>query len=200
VSLNGTNDVKRDTTEPEASPIIFTYSVLSNFAQMQIFHVLRRLYSGRAFISKAVRREIKARIGSSYDSAYLSHHTKQQAINEALQEDWMRSPDDGINPDDEVVELRLCMEYKKRFSVGESEAIAIARTRNWVFASDDGTAKRFAKERGIRVTGTLGILNKAVKSNVICSSVANKIYARLIQESCALKLPYQNGISTFLNP
>lgn len=192
--------MKKETTEPEASPIIFAYSVLSNFTQAQIFHVLRRLYADRAFVSKAVRREIKAGIASSCNSASLRNLAKQQAINQVLQEGWVRSPNDELSSDDEVVELRLCMEYRKRFSAGESEAMAIARTRNWVFASDDGTAKRFARERGIRVTGTLGILTKAVKSNVICSSVANKMYSQLIEEGYNLKLSYQNSISSFLNP
>ena len=192
--------MKKENTESEASPIIFDRTVVSNFTQAQILHVLRRLYAGRAFVSKAVRREIKAGIASSCNSASLPNRAKQQAINQALEEGWMRSPNDEVNPDDEVVELRLSIEYRKHFSAGESEAMAIARTRNWVFACDDGRAKRFARERGIRVTGTLGILTKAVKSNVICSSVANKMYAQLIEEGCSLKLPYQNGISSFLNP
>ncbi|WP_017313941.1 hypothetical protein [Mastigocladopsis repens] len=179
--------MKKENTEPEASPIIFDHTVLSNFTLAQILHVLRRLYAGRAFVSKAVRREIQAGTASTCNSASLRNRAKQRAINQALQEGWMRSPDDEVNPDHEIVELRLSMEYRKRFSTGQSEAMAIARTRNWVFASDDGTAKRFARERGIRVTGTLGILTKAVKSNVICSSVANKIYAQLIEEGYSLK-------------
>ncbi len=62
----------------------------------------------------------------------------------------------------EAVELRLTWEYSQRFGAGESEAMAIAHNRSWVFASDDGAARNFAKERGIRLTGTLGILIKHI--------------------------------------
>ncbi|MEQ8462403.1 hypothetical protein [Coleofasciculus sp. E1-EBD-02] len=40
--------------EPEASPIIFDNTVLSNFALVQAFDILRQLYEGRAFICRAV--------------------------------------------------------------------------------------------------------------------------------------------------
>ena len=75
----------------------------------------------------------------------------------------------------------------------------IARTRNWVFASDDGSARRFATERGIRLTGTLGILIKAVKSEILSLSAADAIHARMIDEGYRSPLPYENGISSFIN-
>ncbi|BAY80433.1 hypothetical protein NIES25_69210 (plasmid) [Nostoc linckia NIES-25] len=192
--------MKKENIDPNLSPIIFDNTVLSNFTPAQILHVLRRLYEGRAFVGRAVRREIQVGTANPYNSACLHSRAKLQAVNQAFQEGWMRSPDDEVNPKDEVVELRLSMEYRKDFSPGASEAMAIARNRNWVFASDDGTAKRFARERGIRVTGTLGILAKAVKSNILCSSVANNIQAQLIAEGYNFQLSYQNGISSYLNP
>ncbi|WP_017654871.1 hypothetical protein [Fortiea contorta] len=192
--------MKKENIDPDLSPIIFDSTVLSNFSPAQILHVLRRLYAGRAFIGRAVRREIQVGSASTCNSTYLRTRAKLRAVNQAFQEGWMRSPDDEVNPKDEVIELRLSMEYRKRFSPGESEAMAIARNRNWIFASDDGTAKRFARERGIRVTGTLGILTKAVKSNILCSSVANNIYAQLFEEGYNFQLPYQNDISSHLNP
>lgn len=182
MSLNGKNDVKKEIIDQGLSPIIFDNTALSNFTPAQILHVLKRLYEGRAFVGRAVQRELKVGTGNPCNSDCLRSRAKLQAINQAFQEGWMRSPDDEVNPKDEVVELRLSMEYRKGFNPGVSEAMAIARNRNWVFASDDGKVKRFARERGIRVTGTLGILAKAVKSNVLCSSVANNIQAQLIAE------------------
>lgn len=192
--------MKKAKIDPGLSPIIFDNTVLSNFTPAQILHVLKRLYEGRAFVGRAVQREIQVGTGNPCNSACLRSRAKLQAVNQAFREGWMRLPDDEVNPKDEVVELRLSMEYGKLFSPGASEAMAIARNRNWVFASDDGTAKRFARERGIRVTGTLGILARAVKSNVLCSSVANNIQAQLITEGYNFQSSYQNGISSYLNP
>jgi predicted nucleic acid-binding protein len=192
--------VKSKSTELEASPIIFDNTVLSNFALAQVFDVLQRLYPCRAFIGKAVQREIQAGINSASTSSSLRNRTKLEQINQALDDGWLRSPSDEVNPNDDAVELRLNLEYSQRFGAGESEAMAIARHRNWVFASDDGSARKFAQERDIRLTGTLGILVKAVKSKILCLSIADVIHAQMIDEGYRSPLSYENGISSYLNP
>nr|WP_230968333.1 nuclease [Nostoc sp. WHI] len=131
---------------------------MSNFALSQVFYVLQRLYAGRAFVGKAVQREIQAGINSASTSASLQNRTKLEEINQALDDGWLQTPSDEVNANDDAVELRLTLEYSQRFGAGESEAMTIARNRNWVFACDDGIARNFAKEREIRLTGTLGIL------------------------------------------
>ncbi|MGH8000725.1 MAG: nuclease [Brasilonema sp.] len=192
--------MKSKSTEQEASPIIFDNTVLSNFALTQVFYVLQRLYAGRAFVGKAVQREIQAGINSASKSASLKNRTKLEEINQALDDGWLQTPPDEVNPNDDAVELRLTLEYSQRFGAGESEAMAIARNRNWVFASDDGAARNFAKERGIRLTGTLGILVKAVKSKILCLSLADVIHAQMVDEGYRSPLSYENGISSYLNP
>lgn len=190
--------MKSNSIEPEWSPIIFDNTVLSNFALAQVFYVLKMLYSGRAFVGKAVQCEIIAGIESANDSCFSSR-TKLQEINQALQEGWMKTPSDDINPNDEAVELQLTLEYSKRFGAGESEAMGIAHNRNWVFASDDGAARKCAKERGIRLTGSIGILVKAVKSKFLSLSVADTVHARMIDEGYHSPLSSENGISIYLN-
>lgn len=192
--------MKSKSTEPEASPIIFDNTVLSNFALSQVFYVIHWLYAGRAFVGKAVQREIQAGINSASTSARLQNRTKLEEINQALDDGWLQTPSDEVNPNDDAVELRLTLEYSQRFGAGESEAMAIARNRNWVFASDDGAARNFAKERGIRLTGTLGILVKAVKNQILCLSLADAIHAHMIDEGYRSPLSYENGISSYLNP
>lgn len=187
------------TLEAEPSLVIFDNTVLSNFALVQAFDVLRRLYAGRAFICRAVQREIQAGIESGWKYPWLRSRTRLQAINQALEHGWLQFPDEEVNPDEEVVELRLALEYGQRFGAGEAEAMAIARTRNWVFASDDGSARRFAKEQGIRVTGTLGVLVKAVSVERLSVFNADAIHAHMIDEGYRSPLPYENGISSFLN-
>ncbi|MEA5574455.1 nuclease [Calothrix sp. UHCC 0171] len=186
-------------TEPEASPIIFDNTVLSNFALAEVFDVLQRLYPCRAFVGKAVQREIQAGINSASTSASSKNRTKLEQINQALDDGWLRSPSDEVNPNDDAVELRLNLEYSQRFGAGESEAMAIARNRGWVFASDDGAARKFAKEQSISITGTLGILVKAVKNKILCLSLADAIHRQMVDEGYRSPLSYENGISTYLN-
>jgi predicted nucleic acid-binding protein len=165
------------TPEAGASQVIFDNTVLSNFSQVQACYVLRRLYEGRAFICRTIQQAI-------------------QAIHQAFEDDWLHILDNEVSPDEKIVELQLDIEYRQRFGGGTAEAIAIARTRNWVFASDDASAKRFATERGIRVTSSLGILVKAVSSEILSLSAADAIHAQMIDEGYRSPLPYQNGISS----
>jgi predicted nucleic acid-binding protein len=91
------------------------------------------------------------------------------------------------------------LEYGERFGAGEAEAMAIARTRGWIFASDDGAARRIARESGIGLTGTLGILVKATSVAILSLSDADSLHARMIDEGYRSPVPYENGISRFLN-
>lgn len=52
--------------------------------------------------------------------------------------------------------------YTAVLDAGESECLAIAKARGWVFASDDLAARRLAQHEGVAVTGTLGVLQKLV--------------------------------------
>ena len=186
-------------TEPEASPIIFDNTVLSNFALAEVFDVLQRLYPCRAFVGKAVQHEIQAGINSASTSASSKNRTKLEQINQALDDGWLQTPPDEVNPNDNALELRLTWEYYHRFGAGESEAMAIARNRGWVFASDDAAARKFAKEQGISITGSLGIIVKAVNNRILCLSLADTIHAQMIDEGYRSPLSYENGISNYLN-
>jgi predicted nucleic acid-binding protein len=187
------------TPEPESSPIIFDNTVLSNFALAQSFEILRRLYEGRAFICRAVLQEIQAGIESGWKYPQLRSRTRLQAVNQAIEAGWLQFPDNDVDPSDEVLELRLALEYGQRFGAGEAEAMAIARTRGWVLATDDGAARRFAQERSIRLTGSLGILIKATQQGIVRLTEADALHARMIDEGYRSPLPYENGISGYLN-
>lgn len=186
------------TPEPNPSPIIFDNTVLSNFALVQQFDILRRLYEGRAFICRAVQKEIESGIQSGWQDPQHRNRTRLEAINLAIKAGWLQFPNDRVDPTEEVIELRLAIEYGQRFGAGEAESMAIARTRNWVFASDDMRARRFAEERGIRVTGTLGILIKTTQKGILKLSQADSLHACMIDEGYRSPLSYEKGISTFL--
>ncbi|WP_347566289.1 nuclease [Scytonema sp. UIC 10036] len=178
-----------NSSEADLSPIIFDNTVLSNFALVQAFYILKSLYSGRAFVGQAVQREILTGIESASQSFNLSNRAKLQEITQALSNGWLQTPPQNSGSNDEVIELQTTSEYSKRFGDGESEAMAIARNRNWVFASDDGAARKFAREQGIRLTGSVGILVKAVQCQFLSCSLADIIHAQMIDEGYRSPLP-----------
>lgn len=179
-------------------PLIFDNTVLSNFALVQAFDLLQRLYAGRAFVCSAVFAEVRAGVESGWKYPWLHSRTRLQAVDRALESGWLRLADSETEPSDEVVEPRLTYEYSKRFGACESESMAIAYCRGWIFASDCRRARDFAKERSIKVTGSIGILVKAVTEEAIALDVADALHARMIDEEYRSPLPYEQGISTYL--
>jgi predicted nucleic acid-binding protein len=188
-----------DSSELDISHIIFDNTVLSNFALVQAVYVLKRLYSGRAFIGQAVQREIQIGIESASQSSNFLNRAKLQEITQALSNGWLQTPPLNSSSNADIVELQTTSEYSKQFGEGESEALAIARNRNWVFASDDRAARKFAREQGIRLTGSVGILVKAVQCEFLSCSFADIIHAQMIDEGYRSPLSYKNGISSFLD-
>jgi predicted nucleic acid-binding protein len=64
--------------------------------------------------------------------------------------------------------------------VGESSSIAVAKTRSFVFACDDRVARREAIFLGVRLTGTIGILIKAVRKKIINQKQADELLKLMI--------------------
>jgi predicted nucleic acid-binding protein len=69
-------------------------------------------------------------------------------------------------------------------SLGEGEAscIAVAAHRNYVFACDDRLARKEAMRLAIPLTGTIGILNKAVRSGLVESYAANELLHEMVRQ------------------
>jgi hypothetical protein len=63
---------------------------------------------------------------------------------------------------------------------GEASSIAVAKSRGFIFACDDKVARREANILGVRLTGTLGILKKAVTKKVIKLNDADQILKSMI--------------------
>ncbi len=187
------------TPETEASPLIFDNTVLSNFALVQTFDILQKLYVGRAYVGQAVLEEIRAGIESGWQYPWLRSRTRLEAVNQAIAAGWLQLPSSQGNSEQESRELQLAQEYRQRFGAGEAESMALAQTRNWVLATDDGAARRLATQLGIRLTGTLGILVKATSLSILSLSDADAIHARMVDVGYRSPLPYEKGISSFLN-
>lgn len=95
--------------------------------------------------------------------------------------------------------MKRAVEYGQQLGAGEAEAMAIARTRHWLLATDDGQARKIAQAEGIRLTGSLGILIKATQQAMIQLPEADLLHRRMIDEGYRSPLNYENGISLYLN-
>jgi len=70
----------------------------------------------------------------------------------------------------------------KRLGMGESSAIAIAKSRTMIFMSDDRTARRIATDMGVSISGTIGILVRCVDKDIISFLEGNIILVEMIRK------------------
>lgn len=85
------------------------------------------------------------------------------------------------------------VDHTLRLGLGEREAISLARERQMLLLVDDRDARRAASKMGVRLVGTVGILEQAARLNLISlPDVLAKIQAtdfrasrRLIDEALA---------------
>jgi len=96
-------------------------------------------------------------------------------IQDSLREGWFK----------EVVlstkeEKSLYETISVSLGLGEASSIAVAKARGFFFACDDRTARREAGFLDIKLTGTLGILKKAVRNRIIRIKDGDLILAEMI--------------------
>jgi predicted nucleic acid-binding protein len=146
--------------------IIFDTCVLSNFALSGAMPLLKKLYPQSAFISNMVVLENLRGIQKGYDSL--------TAVRDAVDDGWLQEVS-CTAPE----EKRLFATLSVSLGIGESSCIAIARYRGYIFACDDRAARKEASLCGVRLTGTVGILVKAVRVREIDLRKANSILKKM---------------------
>ncbi|MBI4686140.1 MAG: DUF3368 domain-containing protein [Nitrospirae bacterium] len=147
--------------------VIFDCCVLSNFALSDSLHIIKKFYANSSYVTILVMAENLRGI--------LSGYNKLAGVNETIKEGWLK-------------EIALKGEKEKALfetlsvslGFGEASSIAIAKTRGYVFACDDRTARREADLLDVKLTGTIGIIKKAVKKKVISSQEADVILNQMI--------------------
>lgn len=137
--------------------IIFDCCCLSNFALSDSLFILKNIYSSSAFVTEFVSAEIMRGIQRG--------HKDLAEIQDSLKEGWLK----------EVVlstkkEKSLYETISVSLGLGEASSIAVAKARGFFFACDDRTARREAGLLDVKLTGTLGILKKAVRNRIITQS------------------------------
>jgi predicted nucleic acid-binding protein len=147
--------------------IVFDTCVISNFALAGALGILEGLYGSRAYITDFVAAEILRGIQSG--------HARLEAIPKAVRAGWLKET--GLRSGKE---RELFKTLSVSLGLGEASSIAVAKSRGFRFASDDRVARAAAVRLGVPLTGTLGILVKAVRADVCDPEAADGYLGKMI--------------------
>lgn len=149
--------------------IIFDCCCLSNFALSDSLFILKSLYPNTTFITEFVSAEIMRGIQSG--------HTDLMQIRDSFNKGWLNEIALGTKN-----EKSLFQTLSLSLGLGEASSLAAAKTRGFRFACDDKTARKEAGLMDIKLTGTLGILKKAVDKKIISLQDGDTILAKMISK------------------
>jgi predicted nucleic acid-binding protein len=143
--------------------VISNTTVIANFAVIGQIDALRRLF-GTLYISSEVYGEARAGV----DEGYSFYSGLDQALDASNPDGWLRLTSVAAGP-----EMATYVTLPRRLHGGEASCLAIARHRGWLLMTDDHTARRQARDMGIRLTGTLGCLVLMVQRGLVQLGEAN---------------------------
>ena len=147
--------------------IICDCCCLSNFALSDSLFLLKKLYNRSVFITDFVSAEIQRGIQSGY--AELAR------IPRAINEGWIKEV--ALATKEEKSLFRI---LSVSLGLGEASSIAVAKSRKILFACDDRAARREAGLLGVKMTGTVGLLKRAVLNKKISFEDGNFILKEMI--------------------
>lgn len=147
--------------------LVFDCCVISNFALSRSLSVLKGLYSGTSFVTDFVAAEILRGIQTG--------HRELVSVKAAIKDGWLR---EIVMETEEEKALFETLSVSLGF--GEAASIAVAKVRGYLFVSDDKIARRAAILLGVKLTGTIGILAKAVKKKIIDTKTADSYLKKMI--------------------
>lgn len=148
--------------------IIFDCSSLSSFALSDSLFILKNLYKDSAFITNLVSAEILTGIQQG--------HKNLREIQQALADGWLKEI--GLKS---AKEKSLYQTLSVSLGHGEASSIAVAKCRGFIFACDDRAARRESGLLSVKLTGTLGILKKAIRNQIINLEEGHRILTKMIK-------------------
>jgi len=149
--------------------VVFDCCVISNFTLSGSLSILQNMYSGASYITNFVSAEISR--------GTQSGHGELALVKKALKDDWLKEIILEAQEEKALLETLFVS-----LGFGEASSIAVAKMRGFMFACDDKVARREAKLLGIKLTGTIGILAKAVKKEIIDIRIADVYLKKLISQ------------------
>lgn len=147
--------------------IIFDCCVLSNFALSDSFHIIKKLYANSSYVTNFVTAENHRGI--------LRGYNKLESVNKAIKERWLKELSIRGSREKTLFET-----LSVSLGFGEASSIAVAKTRGYIFACDDRAARREAGLLAVKLTGSIGIIIKAVKQKKLDGKDADVILGRMI--------------------
>jgi predicted nucleic acid-binding protein len=150
--------------------VISNTTVLSNFASIGQFDVLRRLYQ-----VLRIPTEVYEEISTGLEEGYLFYQDIVADIHPFSEAGWLHLTVM------ETDELRRFGELPARLHKGEAACLAIAEHRHWTLLTDDSAAREEAARRGIRLSGSIGCLVLAVERELSTLEQANEFLSEMIR-------------------
>lgn len=151
--------------------IIANTTVISNFAAVQRLDVLRVVLH-EVHISTEVYAEIQD--GLAEGNEFYTDLESQ--IYPLSPDGWLHLT--SFETDEE---LRLFSQLPAALHRGEASCLAIAARRGWAFFSDDARARQAGRELNVVVSGTLGVLVRAVRKSSLSLENANALLEKMIR-------------------
>lgn len=152
-------------TGPPGNATVLNTTVLSNFAQVD--HVELLLDLPRLVTVNAVQRELE---DGAETHLYIEHA--------------LAVLDDGIpviSPSSSAEQLEE--ELLGKLDPGEAQALAVAEAADGTVVTDDGDARVTANQRGVGLTGSIGLLVRFVEDDYITAATADEYLKRWIDEA-----------------
>ena len=147
-----------------ANPSVLNTTVLSNFAYIDQLWVVADL-SGICTVP-VVREELEHGVNN--------HPYLQEALDTLDEEIPVATISDTVANREAVVGGHL--------DPGEAQAFALADAHNGRLLTDDGDARSFAKDQGVTVVGSVGVLLAAIDAGKIDESTADEWLSTWIDE------------------
>ena len=150
---------------PPAHPTVLNTTVLSNFAQVD--HVELLVALPRVVTVEAVDEELRA---GAETHSYIDHALA--VLGEEIP---------VISPTSSATQIEA--ELLESLDPGEAQALAVAAVGNGLVVTDDGDARTAAKQRGIDLTGSIGVLVRSVGNDRLSVSTADSYLKQWIDDA-----------------
>jgi predicted nucleic acid-binding protein len=151
--------------------IITNTTVISNFASVGRLDLLRQLF-GEVYLST----EVYAEIQDGLAEGHVFYTDIETHVHPLAPQGWLR-----LTALTGEAELRMFDQLLDSLHRGEAASLAIAIQRGWAFFSDDARARQIGRSLQVLVSGTLGVLLRAVKTQCLSLAEADALLDQMIR-------------------